>query len=200
MIRTAIPRALVAALLLCAVGALGVLDARAAAGQTVTLETTKGNIVVELYPDEAPKTVANFLAYVQSGHYDGTIFHRVISGFMIQGGGLTSDLAKKSTREPIENESDNGLSNTRGTIAMARTPAPHSATAQFFINTVDNKALDHGGVANGWGYAVFGKVTEGMDVADAVAAVKTTTKQSPEGSEMSDVPLEPVVIQKARAN
>jgi len=176
---------------------LGVLAslASSATAQTVTLETSKGNIVIELYPDKAPKTVANFLAYVQSGFYDGTIFHRVIPSFMIQGGGFTADMAKKETREPIQNESDNGVSNTRGTIAMARTSAPHSATAQFFINSVDNKGLDHGETAQGWGYAVFGKVTEGMDVVDAISAVKTTEKNG-----MRDVPVEPVVIQKARVN
>ena len=169
--------------------------ATSVAAQTVTLETSKGNIVLELYPEKSPKTVANFLAYVQAGFYDGTIFHRVIPSFMIQGGGFTADMTKKETREPIQNESDNGVSNARGTIAMARTSDPHSATAQFFINTVDNNGLDHGETAQGWGYAVFGKVTEGMDVVDAISAVKTTAK-----SGMRDVPVEPVLIQKARVD
>lgn len=191
MIRMLI-RSACAGILLAGVLASG---ASAAVAQTVTLETSKGNIVIELYPDKAPKTVANFLAYVQAGFYDGTIFHRVIPGFMIQGGGFTADMTKKDTREPIQNESDNGLSNSRGTIAMARTSAPHSATAQFFINSVDNKGLDHGETAQGWGYAVFGKVTEGMDVVDAISAVATAEKNG-----MRDVPVEPVVIQKARVN
>jgi cyclophilin family peptidyl-prolyl cis-trans isomerase len=158
----------------------------------VKLETNKGNIVIELDRQAAPVTVKNFLEYVEAGFYDGTIFHRVIPGFMIQGGGFTKDMQRKKTRSPIINEAKNGLSNKRGTIAMARTSDPNSATSQFFINHRDNTPLDY--VAGGNpGYAVFGKVTEGMDVVDAIAAVKTTTRNG-----MDDVPVEPVVIQSAK--
>jgi cyclophilin family peptidyl-prolyl cis-trans isomerase len=158
----------------------------------VTLDTNKGKIVIELYPDKSPKSVDNFLQYVKSGYYNGTIFHRVIAGFMIQGGGGDVSGKEKPTRPPIQNESDNGLSNARGTIAMARTGDPHSATAQFYINVVDNKSLDHKGGARGWGYAVFGKVIQGMDVADAIAAVKTGP-----GPAGDNQPIEAVVINKA---
>ncbi|MBL7211899.1 MAG: peptidyl-prolyl cis-trans isomerase [Desulfobacteraceae bacterium] len=159
----------------------------------VVLETSMGNIVLELFPGQATKTVDNFLGYVRWGHYDGTVFHRVIPNFMIQGGGLSSDMKEKSTGMSIENEADNGLKNKRGTVAMARTQDPHSATAQFFINIKDNKFLDHKArTSKGWGYTVFGKVVEGMDVVDAIAKVKTGTKGS-----YQDVPLEPVVIVKA---
>jgi cyclophilin family peptidyl-prolyl cis-trans isomerase len=179
---------LVSSLLLAALP----LAARAQNPQ-VTLETSHGVIVLELYPDKAPATVANFLEYVKAGFYDGTIFHRVIDGFMIQGGGFTADLGKKDTRAPIKNESENGLGNERGTIAMARTQDPHSATAQFFINTVDNRSgLDYGKTAQIWGYAVFGKVVQGLDVVDKIAKVKTGTRAG-----MADVPEEPVVIRKA---
>jgi peptidyl-prolyl cis-trans isomerase B (cyclophilin B) len=161
-------------------------------GQTaprVALETSHGTIVAELYPDKAPRTVANFLEYVKSGHYDGTVFHRVIAGFMIQGGGFDAAMRQKPTRAPIGNEADNGLTNNRGTLAMARTNDPHSASAQFFINVVDNTFLNHKAkTPQGWGYAVFGQVVEGMNVADAIAAVKTKAQ---------DVPLEPVVLKKA---
>ena len=158
----------------------------------VTIETSKGTIVLELYPDEAPKTVANFLSYARWGHYDGTIFHRVIPNFMIQGGGFTADLKQKTTEMPIENEADNGLMNDRGTVAMARTPDPHSASDQFFINTKNNTFLNHKGkTPEGWGYTVFGKVTKGMDVVDAISKVKTGTRGS-----MENVPKEPVVITK----
>jgi len=153
----------------------------------VALETSKGRIVVELDAAKAPLTVANFLAYVDSGFFDGTIFHRVIKGFMIQGGGFTADMVKKPTEEAILNEGKNGLDNDRGTIAMARTGAPHSATAQFYINTVDNESLNYPG-SDGWGYAVFGKVVEGLEAVDAIAGVATG---------MGDVPLEPVVIESA---
>jgi len=159
----------------------------------VTLETSKGAIVIELMPDKAPATVENFLGYVESGHYDGTIFHRVIPDFMIQGGGFTADLQQKPTRDPIRNEADNGLKNLRGTLAMARTSDPHSATSQFFINVVDNHYLDHTAkTARGWGYTVFAEVVDGMDVVDAIAKVPTTRRGG-----MSDVPQEPVVIEKA---
>lgn len=159
----------------------------------VTLETSKGKIVLELFPDKAPLTVENFISYVKSGFYDGTIFHRVIKGFMIQGGGLTPAMEGKPTTPPVQNEADNGLKNERSTIAMARTNDPHSATAQFFINLVNNEFLNHKGKnPQGWGYAVFGKVTEGMDVVDSIAKVQTGTK-----GQFGDVPAEPVMIQKA---
>lgn len=143
---------------------------------TVLLETSSGDILVELFPEQAPKTVANFLQYVDDGFYTNTIFHRVIPGFMIQGGGLSARMDEKPTREPVPNEADNGLKNARGTLAMARTRDPHSATAQFFINLVDNEFLDHTAPStDGWGYCVFGKVTEGLDVVDKIAKVKTKT-------------------------
>ncbi|RJR44298.1 MAG: peptidyl-prolyl cis-trans isomerase [Desulfobacteraceae bacterium] len=158
----------------------------------VVMETSKGKIVLELYPEKAPRTVENFISYVKGGSYDATIFHRVIKGFMIQGGGFDPAMAGKPTKAPIQNEADNGLKNDRGTIAMARTNDPHSATAQFFINLVDNDFLNHKGKnPQGWGYAVFGKVTEGMDVVDSIANVKTGSK-----GPFADVPVEPVVIQK----
>ena len=141
---------------------------------TVLLETTSGDILIELFPDKAPETVANFLQYVDDGFYNNTIFHRVIPGFMIQGGGLGARMDEKPTREPVKNEADNGLKNERGTIAMARTREPHSATAQFFINLVDNEFLDHSEpTLDGWGYCVFGKVVDGMDAVDKIAKVKT---------------------------
>ena len=156
----------------------------------VLLETTSGDILVELYPDKAPETVANFLKYVDDGFYNNTIFHRVIPGFMIQGGGLTARMQQKDTEAPIKNEADNGLKNDRGTIAMARTMDPHSATAQVFINLVDNDFLNFQAPSgNGWGYCVFGKVTEGMDVVDKIAKVKTTTVGM-----YQDVPSDLVVI------
>jgi len=158
----------------------------------VRLETSMGNIVIELDRQAAPVTVKNFLEYAESGFYDGTIFHRVIPGFMIQTGGFTKNLERKKTRSPIINEAKNGLSNKRGTIAMARTSDPNSATSQFFINHKDNAPLDYVAGRNP-GYAVFGKVTEGMDVVDAIAAVKTATRNG-----MDDVPVESVVINSAR--
>jgi peptidyl-prolyl cis-trans isomerase B (cyclophilin B) len=158
----------------------------------VIMETSKGTIVLELYPDEAPKTVDNFLRYARWGHYDGTIFHRVVPNFMIQGGGFTPDMKQKSTEMPIDNEADNGLKNDRGTVAMARTQDPHSATAQFFINTKKNTFLDHNSTTTeGWGYAVFGRVIEGMDVVDVISKVETGTHGS-----MENVPKDPVVITK----
>src|SRR5262245_50592092 len=165
----------------------------AAASPRVLLETSKGKIVLELNAEKAPKTVKNFVDYVKAGHYNGTIFHRVIPGFMIQGGGMTPDLTEKPTRPPIPNEADNGLLNQRGTIAMARTADPNSATAQFFINVVNNGSLNfRSKTPAGWGYAVFGNVVEGMDVVDAIVNVPTTTKQPYE-----NVPKEPIVIKKA---
>lgn len=159
----------------------------------VLLDTTKGRIVIELYPAKAPKTVKNFTDYVKAGQYNGEIFHRVIPGFMAQAGGFTPDMKEKATRAPIPNEAKNGLSNERGTIAMARTADPNSASAQFFINVANNGAgLDAGKAADGWGYAVFGKVVEGMEVVDAIVAVPTKTV-GPYG----DVPVEPIVIRKA---
>ncbi|HEX3555931.1 MAG TPA: peptidylprolyl isomerase [Thermoanaerobaculia bacterium] len=159
----------------------------------VRLETSKGNIVLELYPDKAPKTVENFLQYVKSGFYDGTIFHRVIPDFMIQGGGFTSEMTQKPTKAPIQNEADNRVLNERGTVAMARTGDPNSATAQFFINLKNNGFLNFTGkTASGWGYTVFGKVVEGLDVVDAIAQVPTGRKGSYE-----NVPAQPVVIKKA---
>jgi cyclophilin family peptidyl-prolyl cis-trans isomerase len=159
----------------------------------VVIETSMGDITIELTPDRTPVTVENFLQYVDDGHYDGTIFHRVIRDFMIQGGGYTPDLREKKTREPIRNESREGLDNTRGTIAMARLNDPHSATAQFYINHADNPNLNHGGPFGG--YAVFGRVTEGMDVVDRIANVRTMQRppRFPAG-----LPREPVEIRTIR--
>ncbi|MDO5651802.1 MAG: peptidylprolyl isomerase [Moraxella sp.] len=160
----------------------------------VALDTNYGEIVIELNQEKAPVTVANFLDYVQSGHYDGTIFHRVIDGFMIQGGGFEAGMKEKRTGTPIKNEADNGLSNEVGTIAMARTNDPHSATAQFFINVNNNGFLNHSSpTPQGWGYAVFGKVITGMDVVNQIKAVPTG-KYGFHG----DVPTEPVVINSAK--
>lgn len=155
--------------------------------------TSMGQFQVELYPAKAPGTVENFINYANNGFYNGTIFHRVISTFMIQGGGFTPDMQKKATAEPVRNEAKNGLSNARGTIAMARTNDPHSATAQFFINVQDNRNLDHVSENNSreWGYTVFGRVTEGMDVVDEIRFVETTNVEV-----YSDVPVEPVVIER----
>ena len=159
----------------------------------VELHTNKGVIRIELDSDKAPKTTANFLDYVRKGHFDGTIFHRVIDGFMIQGGGFTPGMTQKPTGAPIENEANNGLKNARYTIAMARTNDPHSATAQFFINVADNAFLDHSApTAQGWGYAVFGRVVSGEDVVDAIKGVRTGSKGFHQ-----DVPVEDVVIDKA---
>jgi peptidyl-prolyl cis-trans isomerase B (cyclophilin B) len=157
----------------------------------ITLKTNMGDIVIELDHEKAPKSSENFEQYVRDGHYDGTIFHRVISNFMIQGGGFLPDMMQKATRDPIENEAANGLSNVTGSIAMARTSAPHSATAQFFINVKDNGFLDHPG-QDGWGYCVFGKVTSGMDVVEKIKTADTTNRAG-----HSDVPVEPIVIEKA---
>lgn len=159
----------------------------------VQLETSKGNITLELNSEKAPKTVENFLNYVKSGHYDGTIFHRVIDGFMVQGGGMETNMNEKPTNAPVENEADNGLSNDTGTIAMARTQDPHSATGQFFINVANNSFLNHTGKnPMGWGYAVFGKVTEGMDVVEAIKGVATGNHGFHQ-----DVPKEAIVINTA---
>ncbi len=182
---------LLAGLLICT--GLYAQESATAANPQAIIHTSMGDITLELYADKAPVTVANFVHYADSGFYDGTIFHRVISHFMIQGGGFTADMQKKPTGEPITNEANNGLSNMRGTIAMARTGFPHSATAQFFINVQDNQNLDYTGEesSRAWGYAVFGKVTAGMEVVDAIRFVETTTIPP-----YSDVPKSPVVIEK----
>lgn len=162
-----------------------------AANPRVKMDTNKGTVIIELFPDKAPETVKNFLRYVEAGRYDGTIFHRVIKGFMNQGGGFKHEYKQIETWPPIKNEADNGLKNVRGTIAMARTNDPHSATSQFFINTVDNPNLDHTDkTIRGWGYCVFGKVIEGMDVMDRIAIVQTAAG----GPFRSDVPKFPVSL------
>ena len=158
----------------------------------ITLHTNHGDIQIELNPEKAPKSCENFLAYAKSGFYNGTVFHRVINNFMIQGGGMDENLKQKPTNPPIQNEADNGLRNDNGTLAMARTNDPHSATAQFFINVKDNDFLNHSGKnSQGWGYAVFAKVTGGMDVVNKIKAVRTTTKGM-----YQDVPAETVVIER----
>ncbi|MDR3055514.1 MAG: peptidyl-prolyl cis-trans isomerase [Zoogloeaceae bacterium] len=160
---------------------------------SIKLTTNHGVIVLKLDAEKAPVTVRNFVQYVEDGHYDNTIFHRVIPGFMIQGGGFTADMKQKDTRDSIENEADNGLKNKRGSIAMARTSEPHSASAQFFINVVDNEFLDFKAKsASGWGYCVFGEVTEGLDAIDSIKKVKTGNKGFHQ-----DVPVDAVVIEKA---
>ena len=163
------------------------------AGTRVLMETSEGSITLELDDEKAPATVANFLEYVRNGSYDGTIFHRVIDGFMVQGGGFSPDYSRRPAGDPIENEADNGLVNTKGTIAMARTSAPHSATNQFFINVGDNEFLNHRDkTPRGWGYTVFGRVTDGMDVVDTIRQVETGSG----GPFAKDVPANPVVIEK----
>jgi peptidyl-prolyl cis-trans isomerase B (cyclophilin B) len=161
----------------------------AASNPQVVFHTNKGDIVIELWPDKAPKTVENFLSYSRSGFYQGTIFHRVIPGFVIQGGGFTADMEQKKTEFPIQNEADDKVKNKRGTLSMARTSNPHSATSQFFVNLRDNLSLDQP-AGGGWGYAVFGEVVEGMEVVDAIAAVPTTR-----WGMHDDVPREPVVVE-----
>jgi len=163
-----------------------------AAAPRVLLATSLGDITIQLDAEKAPKTVANFLDYVKSGHYDGTVFHRVIGGFMIQGGGFTPDMVQKPTRAPIALESRNGLKNERGTVAMARTSVPDSATSQFFINVVDNAMLDQANARDGQGYAVFGRVVAGMDVVDRIRAVETTSVGGHQ-----NVPAKPVLIRSA---
>lgn len=165
----------------------------ATAGTMVHMSTSAGDMIIELEDEKAPLTVKNFIDYVESGFYDGTIFHRVIPGFVIQGGGFSPDMARKETSAPITNEADNGLKNTHYSLSMARTPNPDSATSQFFINLRDNASLDHTAKnQRGWGYAVFGRVVEGKDVVERIASVKTGTR-----SGMRDVPLEAVTIKKA---
>ncbi|NDV91898.1 peptidylprolyl isomerase [Alteromonas sp. 345S023] len=159
----------------------------------VTFKTNYGDFTLELFADKAPKTVENFLSYVEDGFYDNTIFHRVIDGFMVQGGGFTVDMEQKDTKDTIENEANNGVANEKGTIAMARTNDPHSATAQFFINVNNNDFLNHTSESvNGWGYCAFGKVVEGMDVVEKIKSVKTGSNGFHQ-----DVPVEPVIIEKA---
>lgn len=170
--------------------ALAALSSQAA--PSVEMQTSMGTIVIELDSEKAPITVKNFLQYAKDGFYNGTVFHRVIDGFMIQGGGFTKDMGEKPTGAQIPNEAKNGLKNQRGTIAMARRAEPHSATAQFFINHKDNSALDYPS-QDGWGYAVFGKVTQGLDVVDKIAKVKTGNRGM-----FQDVPVEPVVIQSVK--
>lgn len=170
------------------------VDAAAQAKPRVLFQTSLGDFTVELEPDRTPNTVANFLSYVKSGQYDGTIFHRVINNFMIQGGGFTQDLRELPTKAPIQNEADKGLSNERGTIAMARKSDPHSATAQFYINLKFNGTLDHRAKSgDAWGYTAFGRVIDGMNIVARIGLVKT----GPAGPLQSDVPLEPVILEKA---
>ena len=157
----------------------------------IKLTTNHGDILIELNPEKAPDTCENFERYVRDGHFDGTLFHRVISSFMIQGGGMSADFTEKRTRKPIRNEAKNGLKNLTGTIAMARTSEPHSASSQFFINVADNNFLDYPG-QDGWGYCVFGRVTDGMDVVNSIKGVKTGSRRGHQ-----DVPVEDVIIEKA---
>ena len=163
---------------------------KASGNPVVVIQTSMGDITVELFQKKAPKSVENFLAYASSSYYNGTIFHRVIKGFMIQGGGFTADMNRKPTKPPVQNEANNGLRNTRGTIAMARTSDVNSATSQFFINTANNAPLDYkGSTPDAYGYAVFGKVTDGMDVVDKIERTATGSKGS-----FRDVPLQPILI------
>jgi peptidyl-prolyl cis-trans isomerase A (cyclophilin A)/peptidyl-prolyl cis-trans isomerase B (cyclophilin B) len=188
------PTSRIAAVALALLLSSTVLAADAADPQ-VELKTTAGTIVVELFPEKAPKTVENFVQYTKDGFYDGTIFHRVIPGFMIQGGGFATDFKQKPTRAAIRNEAENGLKNTVGTLAMARTSDPHSATAQFFINVSDNRSLDFRfPTQEGYGYTVFGKVVKGMDVVERITKVATGPGPAPHG----DVPVKPIIIEHAR--
>lgn len=185
---------LLAVLILAIIAGTSMGQESAVSNPQVVMETSKGEIVLELYPDKAPLTVKNFLDYIDAGFYSGTVFHRVIPGFMLQGGGFSRDMQKKSTLMPVKNEAFNGLKNDRGTIAMARTQDPHSASSQFFINTVDNAFLNYKSQTTaGWGYAVFGKVIKGMEVVDAISKVQTGTQ-----GRFRDVPKTPVEIIKVR--
>ena len=190
-VRNLIVRNLVAASIIAFASLSAIAQVKASAPR-VALETSEGNIVLELDPKAAPKTVDNFLTYVKDGFYNGTVFHRVMSGFMIQGGGFTADMKEKRTRGTIPLESQNGLKNTRGTVAMARRGDPNSASSQFFINLVDNARLDYPN-PDGNGYAVFGKVVEGMDVVDKIKAAPTDTRD-----QHQNVPVTPIVIKSAR--
>ena len=190
--RPVMVRARRTALGLCVAGLLPLLAAPAAWADKVRLNTSAGDIVLDLDREKAPKTVENFVQYVKAGHYNGTIFHRVIDGFMIQGGGMTADMKEKPTRAPIPLESRNGLSNVRGSISMARTAVPNSATSQFFINVVDNDRLDQANARDGEGYAVFGKVIAGLDVVDKIKGVEVGDRAGHQ-----NVPLQPITIKKA---
>lgn len=183
---------LIAIVLIAVLGMTASAPAVAADNPIVVLETSFGKIKVELFQDKAPITVKNFLDYVDSGHYNNTIFHRVIDGFMIQGGGFAPGMKEKATKAPIKNESSNGLKNVRGTLAMARTPDPDSATAQFFINVVDNEFLDKANARDGHGYCVFGRVIEGMDVVDKIKKVETGSK-----GPHRNVPIDDVILKSA---
>jgi len=187
-----LPRRRLTQAMLAAVLALGTTGAWAQAAEKVKLATSAGDIVIELDRAKAPKTVENFVQYVKAGHYDGTVFHRVIGNFMIQAGGMTADMKEKPTRAPIGLESRNGLTNQRGTVAMARTADPNSATAQFFINLKHNAFLDAANAQDGAGYAVFGRVVAGMDTVDRIAQAATTRKGMHQ-----DVPVQPIVINQA---
>jgi peptidyl-prolyl cis-trans isomerase B (cyclophilin B) len=185
---------LLAVLILAVMSGASVGQEKAVSSTQVVMETSKGVIVLELYPDKAPLTVKNFMDYVEAGFYNGTIFHRIIPGFMLQGGGFSRDMQKKPTLMPVRNEAHNGLKNDRGTLAMARTQDPHSASSQFFINTVDNAFLNYKSqTTSGWGYAVFGKVIKGMEVVDAISKVETGIQ-----GRFRDVPKTPVEIIKVR--
>ena len=191
-------RRLTSAIAALALGSISATSPSADSDETkhpqVTFETSHGSFVLDLDPNAAPETVENFLAYVRDGFYEGTIFHRVIAGFMIQGGGFTPEFKQLQTRAPVRNEADRGGRNDRGSIAMARTSDPHSATAQFFINVVDNDFLNHRNqTTQGWGYTAFGRVVEGMDTVDSIAAVQTGSRGM-----FQDVPKDTVVIQKTR--
>lgn len=187
-------KVLVVALLSLVLVLPAVAAEKKAANPRVLLDTSEGQIVLELFPDKAPQTVNNFLAYVDSKFYDDTIFHRVIPDFMIQGGGYTSKFKRKQTQEPVRNEATNGLKNDRGTIAMARTQDPHSATAQFFINSKNNDFLNYSSkTAHGYGYAVFGRVVKGMDIVDRISLARTG-----QVGNMGDVPQKPIFIRSAR--
>ena len=187
--------ALVAAVVFSLAGLVGTADAQtsAVAKPKVQFKTTMGDFTIELEPERAPKTVANFLSYVREGHYDATIFHRVIGNFMVQGGGFTGDMRQKPVKGPVANEADRGLKNERGTIAMARTSDPHSATAQFFVNLKANPFLDHRAkTGEGWGYTAFGRVVDGMNIVVRIGLAKT----GPKGGH-DDVPLDAITIEKA---
>lgn len=188
---------IIAACLLVIPAMVHAQDAPENANPVVIMKTNKGTIEIELFSDKAPETVRNFLSYVFSGFYTGTVFHRVIENFMIQGGGFTEDMTKKETLPPIKNEATNGLSNKRGTIAMARTMVVDSASSQFFINVVDNgKNLDHKNTSQrGYGYCVFGQVIKGMDVVDKIRRVATTSVHAPDGTPYRDVPVKAVIIE-----
>ncbi len=191
---TRLTSALLLALVFATAAVKGETAVSATKNPTVVMKTSMGSITIELYQDKAPETVKNFLSYVNAKHYDGTVFHRVIDGFMIQGGGFTKDGTQKPAKSTVKNESANGLQNKVGTIAMARTSDPHSASAQFFINVKDNGFLDKAQAQDGWGYCVFGKVVDGMDVVNKIKAVPTSNQ----GGAFVNAPTTPVVIESVR--